>query len=133
MFGKTIKYTDFNDVEREETFYFNFTKAELTEMELGVEGGLTEQIDKIIKAKNQPEIIKLFKKLVLDAYGEKSPDGRRFIKNDELKEAFSQTEAYSEIFMDLAFNTYSAVDFVNGIMPKDMKNITEQDLKELDS
>ena len=81
MFGKTIKYTDFNDVEREETFYFNFTKAELTEMELGVEGGLTEQIDKIIKAKNQPEIIKLFKKLVLDAYGEKSPDGRRFIKN----------------------------------------------------
>ena len=133
MFGKTIKYTDFNDVEREETFYFNFTKAELTEMELGVEGGLTEQIDKIIKAKNQPEIIKLFKKLVLDAYGEKSPDGRRFIKNDELKEAFSQTEAYSEIFMDLAFNTDSAVDFVNGIMPKDMKNITEQDLKELDS
>lgn len=117
MIKKTIKYTDYNGVEREEDFYFNLTKAEVTEMELTTEGGLAESIQKIVAAKNIPEIVKQFKYLVLKAYGEKSPDGKRFIKSEELSQAFAQTEAYSELFMELAQDADAAATFVNGIMP----------------
>lgn len=118
MLKKTVTYTDYNGVERTEDFYFNLTKAEITEMELSTEGGLEAMIRKIVAEKNAPAIIKIFKELVLKAYGEKSPDGRRFIKNDEVRDAFSQTEAYSEIFMELATDADAAAAFVNGITPK---------------
>lgn len=119
MLKETIKYTDFNGVEREEDFYFNLTKAEITEMEMSVDGGLVERINKIVQAKDAKEIIKVFKTIVLDAYGEKSADGRRFIKTPELREAFSQTMAYSNLFMELATNDVKAAAFIKGIMPKD--------------
>lgn len=118
MLKKTVTYTDYNGVERTEDFYFNLTKAEITEMELSTEGGLETMIRKIVAEKNAPAIIKIFKDLVLRAYGEKSPDGRRFIKNDEVRDAFAQTEAYSEIFMELATDADAASAFVNGITPK---------------
>ena len=117
MLKKTVTYTDYNGVERTEVFYFNLTKAEITEMELSTEGGLEAMIRKIVAEKNAPAIIKIFKELVLKAYGEKSPDGRRFIKNDEVRDAFSQTEAYSDIFMELATDADAAAAFVNGIIP----------------
>lgn len=120
MLKKTITYHDYNDVERTEDFYFNLSKAELLEMELGTSGGLAEMIKKIVAAQDAPSIIKVFKDLVLKAYGEKSPDGKRFIKSPELSEAFSQTEAYSQIFMELATNEKKAAEFVNGIVPADM-------------
>ena len=120
MLKKTIKYTDYNGVEREEDFYFNLSKAELMEMELGTTGGLTGMIEKIIATKDTPSIIKLFKQLVLQAYGEKSADGKRFIKSEELRESFMQTEAYSILFMELALNATAAGDFVNGIIPRDL-------------
>ena len=118
MIKKTITYTDYNDVERTEDFYFNLTKAEVMEMEMGTSGGLAEMIEKIVAAQEVPTIIKVFKDLVLKAYGEKSPDGKRFIKSDEIATAFSQTEAYSELFMELATDAEKASEFVNGIMPK---------------
>ena len=117
MLKKTIKYTDYNDVERTEDFYFNLSKAEVLEMEMSTTGGLAEQLSKIIAAQDLPSIIKEFKDLVLKAYGEKSADGRQFIKNEEIKTAFSQTEAYSNLFMELAMNNDSAAAFVNGIIP----------------
>lgn len=120
MFAKTITYTDFNDVERTETFYFNFSKAEIAEMQLTTEGGLTEKLQKIIDSKDQTEIFKMFKYLILKAYGEKSPDGKRFIKNEELSEGFSQTAAFDEFFMELGTNSDAAQAFVNGIIPKDL-------------
>lgn len=119
MLKETIKYTDFNGVEREEDFYFNLTKAEITEMEMSVDGGLVERINKIVQAKDAKEIVKIFKTIVLDAYGEKSADGRRFIKTPELREAFSQTMAYSNLFMELATNDVKAAAFIKGIMPKE--------------
>ncbi len=118
MVKKTIAYTDYNGMERKEDFYFNLTKAELTEMQLSVDGGFDEKIKQIIDAKNQPEIIKLFKEILFKAYGEKSPDGRRFIKSEEISTAFSQTEAYSILFMELAQNAELAAEFINGILPK---------------
>ena len=117
MLKKTVTYHDYNDVERTEDFYFNLSKAEILEMELGTSGGLAEMIRKIIAAQDGPAIVKLFKELVLKAYGEKSPDGKRFVKSAELSEAFSQTEAYSQIFMELATDDKKAAEFVNGIVP----------------
>ena len=120
MLKKTIKYTDYDGNEREEDFYFNLSKAEVTEMELSKEGGMSEYIKKISAAQNAPELIKLFKEIITKSYGEKSLDGKRFIKNQELTEAFTQTEAYSELFVELASNADEAVKFINGIMPKNM-------------
>lgn len=120
MLKKTITYTDYNGVERTEDFYFNLTKAEIAEMEMSTSGGLAEMIQKIVAAQDAPTIIKIFKDLVLKAYGEKSPDGKRFIKSEELATAFSQTEAYSILFMELATNDEAASDFVNGIIPSNI-------------
>lgn len=117
MLKKTMTYTDYNGVERTEDFYFNLTKAELMEMEMGTTGGLAETIKRIVDAKDAPSIIKIFKDLVLKSYGVKSPDGRKFIKSEEIALEFSQTEAYSDLFMELATNDKAAAEFVNGIMP----------------
>lgn len=121
MLKKTVTYTDYNGVERTEDLYFNLTKAEIMEMELGTTGGFAEMIQKIIAAQDAPAIIKIFKDLVLKAYGEKSADGKRFMKSDEIATAFSQTEAYSQIFMELATDADAAAKFVNGIMPSDLQ------------
>ena len=102
MLKKTINYTDYNGMERKEDFYFNLNKAEVAEMELSTEGGLAEMIQKIVSSKDTPSIVKIFKDLILKAYGEKTPDGKRFVKSKELSDAFAQTEAYSELFMELA-------------------------------
>lgn len=120
MLKETIKYTDYNGVERTEDFWFHLSKAELMEWEMGTTGGLNEMIKRIVDAQDAPAIIKIFKELVLKAYGQKSPDGKRFIKSEELATEFSQTEAYSQLFMDLATDADKAAAFVNGIMPKDV-------------
>lgn len=124
MLKKTITYTNYNGVECTEDFYFNLTKAEIMEMELSTSGGLAEMIQKIVAAQDAPAIIKIFKELVLKAYGEKSPDGKRFIKSEEISKAFSQTEAYSILFMELATNSDAASAFVNGIVPAIDKQAT---------
>ena len=121
MVVEKIKYTDFNGLEREEEFMFNLTEAEITEMELTTDGGLSDSIKKIIAAQDTPQIIKVFKMLLLKSYGEKSADGRRFVKSEELSEEFSQTNAYSQLFMKLATDDKAAVAFINGIMPDSMQ------------
>ena len=128
MLKKTITYTDFNGVERTEDFYFNLTNAEIMEMEMGITGGMAEMIQRIVASQDAPEIIKTFKDIVLKSYGEKSPDGKRFIKNDELREAFSQTEAYSQLFMELATDADAAAKFINAIVPAEaVKAAAKQD------
>ena len=117
MIKKTIKFVDYNGNEREEDFYFNLTKAELTEMELSTEGGMEQLIRKIVSEQDNKKIVEMFKKIILKSYGEKSPDGRRFIKSQELSDAFAQTEAYSELFMELATDADAAAAFVNGVVP----------------
>lgn len=126
MLKKTITYTDYNGVQRTEDFYFNLTKGEITEMQLSTSGGLGEMLTKLIAAQDTPSLIKIFKELILKAYGEKSPDGKRFVKSEELSTAFAQTEAFSDLFMELATNAESASAFVNGIVPADISNQAKQ-------
>lgn len=121
MTSKTITYTDYNGVERTETFWFNLSKAEVLEMELETAGGLAEKIRKIISAHDVPEIVTVFKDVILSSYGEKSPDGKRFMKKDEngkpLSAAFEETEAFSVLYMELALDAEKASEFVNGVLP----------------
>lgn len=122
MLKKTITYTDYNGLERTEDFYFNISKAEAMEMELTTEGGYAEMIKRVIDAKDSTTIVNVFKEFVLKAYGEKSPDGKYFMKVDEngkpLATKFAQTEAYSNFYMELATNAGAAADFVNAVLPK---------------
>ena len=120
MLKKTIKFVDFDGNEREESHYFNLTKAELTEMELSTNGGLTKMIEKIVETRDGSRIIAIFKDLILKSYGEKSLDGRRFVKSKELSEEFSQTGAYDALFMELATDADKASDFIKGIIPADI-------------
>ena len=120
MLKKSITFTDYNGTERTEDFYFNLSKAEIMEMEMSTAGGLSEMLQNIVKTQDAPSIIKIFKDLILKAYGQKSPDGKRFIKSNELATEFSQTEAYSQLFMELATDADAAAKFVNGIVPGDI-------------
>lgn len=129
MIKKTFTYVDYNGTERNEEHYFHLTKAELMEMEMSIDGGLAEMIKKIVAAQKVPEIIKVFKDLILKAYGVKSADGRRFIKNQDLIDEFAQTEAYSMLFMELATDAEKAAEFVNGIMPGDID--TKEAMKQI--
>ena len=121
MIKKTITYTDYNGSERTEDFYFNLSKAELMEMEMSIPGGMEGMLKKIIAAQDTGKIMEVFKKILLKAYGEKSEDGKRFIKSSELSKAFSETEAYSIMFVELAQDAKKAAEFVNGIIPSGLK------------
>jgi hypothetical protein len=120
MYKITEKYTDYDGNERTEDFYFNLTKAELTDMELTTEGGLSAMLNRIIAAKDTAKLISVFKDLILKSYGQKSGDGRRFIKSEELTKEFTEVPAYSQIYLRLATNDKAATEFVNNVIPKDL-------------
>lgn len=117
MYAKTITYTDYNGNERTEEFYFNFSTAELAEMELSTKGGLEGEINYIANEQDGAKIVEWFKKIILKSVGKKSPDGKRFIKSKEISDEFAQTEAYSQLFMELAFDAEKGAEFINNIVP----------------
>ena len=126
MLKKTISYVDYDGNDRTEDFYFNLNKAEIVELELGTTGGLTKTLEKIVQEKDNKRIVEYFKDIILKAYGEKSADGRRFVKSQELRDAFEQTEAYAELFMELSSNAKAAAEFVSGIVPKETSDAAKQ-------
>lgn len=121
MLKKTITYTDYNNTERTEDFYFNLSKAEIMEMELSVDGGWTEMVKKVASSKDGPTIMKIFKDIIAKAYGKKSADGKYFEKSEELSRKFFQTEAYSILFMELVTDAKKAADFMNQIVDGDVQ------------
>lgn len=118
MYIRTMTYTDYDGNERTETFYFNMSKAECLDMQLIAEGGLENYIQSIIDERDNAKLVKFFKDVILKSVGKKSPDGRRFIKSEEYTREFSQTEAYSDLYVELATNTEEAIKFFNNIIPK---------------
>lgn len=133
MLKKNIKYVDYDGNDRAEDFYFNLNKAEVIELQLGTVGGLTKTLEKIVQEKDTSRIIEYFKTIILKAYGEKSADGRRFIKSQELRDAFEQTEAYSELFMELASDAKMAAEFINGVLPKEAADATGVETTDVNS
>lgn len=129
MLKRNVTYEDFNGNTVTDTFYFNLSKAELVELEYNYKDGFGTMIENIIKAEDNKSLINIFKDLILKAYGQKSEDGKRFIKNDELREEFSQTAAYSELFMELAVDDKAANEFISGIIPKDMGQALAEETK----
>lgn len=125
MIAKTLTYQDFDGNEITETFYFNLSKAELMEMQVSVDGGLDKVIKKVSEEKDPAKLLNLFKMFVLKSFGVKSEDGKRFIKNDAYTEAFTQTNAYSDLYMSLLSDTNAAIDFITGIVP-DMPELDQK-------
>ena len=128
MYKYTAKYTDYDDVEREEDLYFNLSKAELMRMEMSQYGGMEALLKKIVKEQDTKRIYNMFEEIVQSSYGVKSDDGRRFIKNPEVLDNFIQTEAYSELIMKMLNDPDFANEFIKGIFPKDIS--TELDKQE---
>lgn len=139
MLAKKITYKDYNGLQRTETFYFNLSKADIIEMQVTTPGGLIAKLQKMLQKNDQPEIFKVFKELILKSYGEKSDDGKRFIKvknGVQLSEEFSQTEAYVELFMELCNDEKAVDEFINGIIPSDidkdeLARLREEQVKDL--
>lgn len=118
MLKKTITYTDYNGIERTEDHWFNINQAEALEMEMSHNGGLTVLLERIVQEKDSSKIIGFFKDFIHRSYGVKSDDGKRFIKNAQALEEFTQTEAYVQLYMELAFDAKAAAEFVNAVLPK---------------
>lgn len=131
MFGRTFSYTDYNGNPRKDTWYFNLTKAELMKMELGAWGGLDALLKRLIREEKPEKIVDMFEKIILGAVGEKSPDGRRFIKNEQIRQDFYQTQAYSDLFFELVTDPEKLTAFLKGAIPEDLaQKIDEKDRAE---
>lgn len=133
MIKKRITYTDYDGVERTEDFYFNISKSELAEMEMTTAGSFTGALQKMIDAKDVTDLAKMVKFFILKAYGEKTPDGKRFTKSEELSTAFSQTPAYDQLFMEIFTNTDVALEFINGLMPAELVKQVADEKKQADN
>ena len=116
-----ITYTDYNGDEQTEEFYFNLNKAEVFELNLNANGAYAEYLQRIVNTRDGAKIASEFKKIILMSYGEKSADGRRFIKSKELRDSFEQTEAYSELYVELATDPGKAEKFIKGVLPSESK------------
>jgi len=132
MYKKTITYTDYNDVEQTEDFYFNLNKAELIKIQLANNGTLQAKLERLINTRETSEIAQIFQDIIDMSYGVKSDDGKRFIKNQEVLDAFKQTEAYSELFVELTSNADAAIEFITGIIPaKIAEQINQDEIKKI--
>lgn len=121
MLAKVIKYEDFDGTPREEAFYFHLTKTELLKMDLSVDGGLQKRLQSIVDAKDGNAIMQQMSDIIRKSYGQKSPDGKRFIKSEQLADEFEQSAAYDVLFMELCTNEQAAIDFITGVMPADLQ------------
>lgn len=129
MRKETITYTDYNNVTRTEDFFFNLNEAELTALQYGVDGGMKEMLERIVKSKDNKQIMACFRDLISKSYGEKSPDGRRFVKSQELSEAFMQTEAYNELMLRFMTDANYSAAFINDVLADVTKRTEERNAK----
>lgn len=128
MLKKTITFEDYNGKQLTEDFYFNLSKAEIAEMELSQDGGLTEYLQKIVSENDGAKLVAMFKELLTKSVGRRSEDGRNFIKNQKIVDDFIQSNAYSELFVELATNADQASAFVRGIVPASMSAAIPADI-----
>lgn len=130
MLKRDITYTDFNDQERTETFYFNLSKVELVKLEVEFKEGFAAMMQRIIEEKDHKELVSKFQRIILMAYGKKSEDGKRFEKSPEISAEFEHHAAYDALFMELASDDGAGAEFMLGILPKDMVAENQEKLVE---
>lgn len=118
MVKRTTTYVDFDENTRTEDFYFNLTTAEIQKMQLSINGGLDKFLEKIISEQDQTKIYSYMEEFVQKSYGEKSIDGKYFIKTEESLQRFMSTQAYSDLLVELTTNAKAAADFINGVIPQ---------------
>lgn len=134
MLKKTITYTDYDGMERTEDFWFNLSKTELTKLDAELPGGVLGVLRKIIDKKDRKALVDFIETLILRSYGEKTLDGKRFVKTPEMAEEFMQTPAYDELFMNILSDTDSQTNFINGVIPQSMaKEIEQTDKKQVEN
>lgn len=126
MLKKTFQYTDFNGNEQEETFYFNLSKSEVIEYELQERAGMSTTLQRIVEERDNQKILAHFKDLVMKSVGRKSDDGRRFVKNDEIREDFLASPAYDEMFVWLMSEPGAGAEFVNNVLPQDVDEFVKK-------
>lgn len=129
MIKKTVTFTDFDGNKRTEDFYFHLTEQELTEWELSVDGGLSGVLTRIVNSQDTKMLVGIFKDLLVKSYGVKTPDGRGFVKNEEVLNNFTCTQAFSDIYMELATDDKAAAEFVNGVMPAGLAEKANKEMK----
>lgn len=122
MLKKTIKYRDLDGNEVEDDFYFNLNKAEILELEVSKKGGLTAYFQQLVDAEDAAQIIGIFKEIMELSIGKRSADGKKFIKNQEIRDEFFQSDAYSTLFMEFLDNPSEEMGaaFMRGIVPADI-------------
>lgn len=120
MIIETVTYENYYGEKKTKDLYFHLTKPELVDLQVSETEGLDKYIKRISASESQKEIVEVFKKIVKMAYGVVSPDGDRFMKNQEVKDAFLESPAYEAVYMRLATDEKEAAKFINGIMPKDL-------------
>lgn len=134
MLKKTITYTDYDGMERTEDFWFNLSKTELTKLDAELPGGVLGVLRKIIDKKDRKALVDFIETLILRSYGEKTLDGKRFVKTPDMAEEFMQTPAYDELFMSILSDTDSQTSFINGVIPQSMaKDIEQTDKKQVEN
>ncbi len=130
MVKRKVTYRDFDGEERTDVFYFNLTEAELTEIELEYDGDMSNKLQIMRENRDGRGMFSLITNLILRAYGEKTSDGKRFVKNAEMREAFAASEAYSELLKGLLEDENKLTAFIAAIMPEDIRTKIEENLNE---
>lgn len=133
MLKKKITYTDYDGNERTESFWFALNQAELLEMNLEKNGGLSNMITRISETNDFAELSRILKDLVCRSYGVKSDDGKRFIKSPAMTEEFLQSEAYSEMFTELVTDAGATTEFITGIIPQKLAAQVAAEQKKLEA
>lgn len=130
MYIKEIKFTNFNDEEITRKYYFNLSKSDITTWNLEKNGGFLGRLERILNTQDGAEMAVFIEELLSKSYGEKSDDGLRFMKKTDsgasLYDQFKETNAYDVLYMELTTNEKAAADFINGVIPKEMRKQVEE-------
>ena len=118
MLKRPITYTDFDGNEITEDFYFNLSASDIVNLDAKYEGGLEGAIKRIAAAEDKTAMIMEMEKVILASYGERSEDGKRFRKSDELSSDFRYHAAYDVLFFEIISDENKMVEFITQVIPK---------------
>ena len=126
MIKKPISFTNYEGEKQTVVAYFHLNKFEWLELETFTKGGLIENLKGAIEAGNAKKTIDILKKIILTAYGEKNDETGKFEKTEKAAIDFSKTEAFSELFYELAYDGKAATEFFTGLIPEELRSETSK-------